>query len=437
MTPSARLSAAIEILTELEVRARPVAEVLKEWGRAHRYAGSGDRAAIGPLVYDALRRRASSAYVMGVETPRAVALGMLALARDLDLAAIEKLCDGSRFAPEPLSGDEKKRLKKPSLARAPAHVKGDYPEWLDEQFKEVFGQDRAAEGEALAARAPLDLRANTLLARREKLVAELSHLHAVESGWSPFGLRIPLDEQGRNPPATSEPAFQKGWFEVQDEGSQLAAVLTGAKAGEQVLDLCAGAGGKTLALAALMENKGQIFAYDGDVRRLAPIFDRLKRAQARNVQVRAPKGKTEKGKTEVLADLHARMDLVLVDAPCTGTGIWRRHPDAKWRMRPGALEIRVREQAKLLDQAVAFARPGGRIVYVTCSLLPAENGAQIEGFVSRHDGWQATPGKDICKTLGGRGAILQKAAKLLPEGLLLTPKRTNTDGFFIAVLRKV
>ena len=432
MTPSARLSAAIEILTELEARARPVADVLKDWGRAHRFAGSGDRAAIGSLVYDALRRKASSAYVMGAGTPRAVALGMLALARDLDLAAIEKLFDGSRFAPEPLSDDEKKRLKKPSLAKAPAHVKGDYPEWLDAQFKEVFGKDRAEEGEALAARAPLDLRANTLLAPREKLLAELSHLHAVESGWSPFGLRIPLDEHGRHPPATSEPAFQKGWFEVQDEGSQLAAVLTGAKAGEQVLDLCAGAGGKTLALSALMENKGQIFAFDGDVRRLAPIFDRLKRAEARNVQVRAPKGKTE-----VLADLHTRMDLVLVDAPCTGTGVWRRHPDAKWRMRPGALEIRVREQAALLDQAAAFAKPGGRIVYVTCSLLPAENGAQIESFLSRHDGWQPVPGKDICKALGERGAILQKAAKLMPEGLLLTPKRTNTDGFFVSVLRKV
>jgi 16S rRNA (cytosine967-C5)-methyltransferase len=432
MTPSARLSAAIEILTELEARARPVADVLKDWGRAHRFAGSGDRAAIGSLVYDALRRKASSAYVMGAGTPRAVALGMLALARDLDLAAIEKLFDGSRFAPEPLSDDEKKRLKKPSLAKAPAHVKGDYPEWLDEEFKKVFGKDRAEEGEALAARAPLDLRANTLLAPREKLLAELSHLHAVESGWSPFGLRIPLDEHGRHPPATSEPAFQKGWFEVQDEGSQLAAVLTGAKAGEQVLDLCAGAGGKTLALSALMENKGQIFAFDGDVRRLAPIFDRLKRAEARNVQVRAPKGKTE-----VLADLHTRMDLVLVDAPCTGTGVWRRHPDAKWRMRPGALEIRVREQAALLDQAAAFAKPGGRIVYVTCSLLPAENGAQIESFLSRHDGWQPVPGKDICKALGERGAILQKAAKLMPEGLLLTPKRTNTDGFFVSVLRKV
>ncbi len=432
MTPAARLTAAIEILTELESRSRPVAEVLKDWGRSHRFAGSGDRAAIGSLVYDTLRRKASSAYVMGAETPRAVVLGMLALLRDLDLAAIEKLFDGSRFAPEPLSDDEKKRLKKPSLAKAPAHVKGDYPEWLDDQFKEVFGKDRAEEGEALAARAPLDLRTNTLLVPREKLLAELSHLQAVESGWSPLGVRIPLDEQGRHPPATSEPAFQKGWFEVQDEGSQLAAVLTGAKAGEHVLDLCAGAGGKTLALAALMENKGQIFAYDGDVRRLAPIFDRLKRSQARNVQVRSPKGKTD-----VLADLKARMDIVLVDAPCTGTGVWRRHPDAKWRMRPGALEIRVRQQAELIDQAAAFVKPGGRIVYVTCSLLPAENSAQVEGFLSRHDGWQATPGKDICQTLGERGTILQKAAKLMPEGILLTPKRTNTDGFFISVLRKV
>ena len=285
MTPAARLSAAIEILTELESRTRPVAEVLKDWGRSHRFAGSGDRAAIGSLVYDTLRRKASSAYVMDAGTPRAAVLGMLALARDLDLAAIERLFDGSRFAPELLTDDEKNRLKKPSLAKAPAHVKGDYPEWLDDQFKDVFGKDRAEEGEALAARAPLDLRANTLLVPREKLLAELSHLQAVETGWSPLGVRVPLDEHGRHPPATSEPSFQKGWFEVQDEGSQIAALLAQAGPREQVLDLCAGAGGKTLAFAAAMQNTGQIFAYDDDRQRLRPIFERLKRAGARNVQV--------------------------------------------------------------------------------------------------------------------------------------------------------
>jgi 16S rRNA (cytosine967-C5)-methyltransferase len=431
MTPAARIAAAIEILTELDARPRPAADVLKDWGRAHRFAGSGDRAAIGSLVYDALRRKASGAFVMGADTPRAVMLGMLALTRELELAAIEKLFDGARFAPDALADDERERLAKPSLRNAPPHVKGDYPEWLDAAFEEIFGAERAEEGAALAARAPLDLRANALLATREKLLTELSHLQAAETGWSSFGIRIPLDEHGRNPPVTAEPSFQKGWFEVQDEGSQLAAILTGAKAGEQVLDLCAGAGGKTLALAALMENRGQIFAHDGDLRRLAPIHDRIKRAQARNIQVRAPKGKQD-----VLSDLEARMDLVLVDAPCTGTGVWRRHPDAKWRMRPGALDIRVKEQRALLDRAAAFAKPGGRIAYVTCSLLPAENGAQVRDFVARHEGWSALSVAEICAPLGARGTILRKAAKAVKEGLLLTPRRTETDGFFISVLQR-
>jgi 16S rRNA (cytosine967-C5)-methyltransferase len=294
-------------------------------------------------------------------------------------------------------------------------------------------QQGAADAERLAQAllnpAPLDLRVNLARTTREAVLERFAQdgLAAHATPYSPAALRL----SGR-PAVNRHPWFREGLVEVQDEGSQLLAWLMAPRRGEMVGDYCAGAGGKTLALSALMENKGQIFAFDGDVRRLAPIFDRLKRAEARNVQVRAPKGKTE-----VLADLHTRMDLVLVDAPCTGTGVWRRHPDAKWRMRPGALEIRVREQAALLDQAAAFAKPGGRIVYVTCSLLPAENGAQIESFLSRHDGWQPVPGKDICKALGERGAILQKAAKLMPEGLLLTPKRTNTDGFFVSVLRKV
>jgi 16S rRNA (cytosine967-C5)-methyltransferase len=431
MTPAARISAAIEILAELDARARPVADVLKDWGRSHRFAGSGDRAAIGTLVYDALRRKASGAWIMQSDDPRAVTLGMLHLARGLDLPAIEQLFDGSRFAPEPLSDQERACLQNASLSDAPPHVAGDYPEWLDNQFAQSFGDERAEEGAALAARAPLDLRTNTLQTTHEKLLAELSHLQAVETSWSPHGVRIPLDEHGRNPPATAEPSFQKGWFEVQDEGSQLAALLTGAKAGEQVLDLCAGAGGKTLALAAQMENKGQIFAYDGDLRRLAPIHERIKRAHAHNIQVRSPKGKTD-----VLKDLEGRMDLVLVDAPCTGTGVWRRHPDAKWRMRPGALEIRVKEQAKLLGEAARFAKPGGRIAYVTCSLLDAENGAQLRGFMTRDDAWSLVPAAELCRALGERSIMLRKAAVAAPEGLMLTPRRTNTDGFFISMLRR-
>ncbi len=429
MTPAARVAAAIEIVGALETRPRPAGDALKDWGLGHRFAGSGDRAAIASLVYDTLRKKASAAYLMGEATPRAIVLGALKLARGLDADAIAKLCDGSRYGPPPLTEEERARLAG-SLDGAPPPVAGDYPEWLDAELAKTFGDERAAEGAALAARAPLDLRVNTLKVARDKAKAALAHLNAEDTRWSPAGLRVPPNDQGRQPPVTAEGAFHKGWFEVQDEGSQVAALLTGAAPGEQVLDLCAGSGGKTLALAARMENRGQIFAHDADLRRLAPIHDRVKRADAHNVQVRAPKGTTD-----VLADLEARMDLVLVDAPCTGTGVWRRHPDAKWRMRPGALEQRVKEQAALLDQAARFVKPGGRIAYVTCSVLDAENGAQVRALVSRHPEFALVPPTEVARGLGERGMILAKAALASEQGLLLTPRRTDTDGFFVSLLR--
>jgi 16S rRNA (cytosine967-C5)-methyltransferase len=430
MTPSARLSAAIEVLGTLETQPRPVADVLKEWGIAHRFAGSGDRAAIAGIVYDVLRRRASAAWIMGAETPRALVLGTLKLARSLDVDVISALADGSRYAPAPLTEDERARLADANLDEAPPYVRGDYPEWLDSRLAETFGDERAEEGAALGMRAPLDLRVNALKTTPDKALAMLEHLGAAPARWSPFGLRIQLTPEGKQPPVTSEPSFKKGWFEVQDEGSQLAALLSGAKPGLQVLDLCAGSGGKTLALAAAMENRGQIFAYDDDPRRLAPIHDRIKRAGARNIQVRSPRGTKD-----VLDDLAGRMDLVLIDAPCTGTGVWRRHPDAKWRMRPGALEIRIKEQAALLDEAVRLVKPGGRIAYVTCSLLDAENGAQVRAFLGRTAGFAAVAPAEFCRAIGNRGAILRVAALESVEGLLLTPRRTETDGFFVSVLR--
>jgi 16S rRNA (cytosine967-C5)-methyltransferase len=220
--------------------------------------------------------------------------------------------------------------------------------------------------------------------------------------------------------------------EVQDEGSQLAALCAGAKPGEQVVDLCAGAGGKTLALAAAMENRGQIFATDSDKRRLAPIHDRLARSGARNVQVRTPKSiGTE------LDDLAGRMDLVLIDAPCTGTGSWRRNPDAKWRMRPGALEQRLKEQAGLLDRAVGLLKAGGRIAYVTCSVLDEENGGQVRAFLERRPEFAIAPPDDVTAALGERAVLLRHAALISAEGLLMTPRRTGTDGFFVSVLRRV
>jgi 16S rRNA (cytosine967-C5)-methyltransferase len=431
MTPAARLAAAIEVLDAIDKQRRPAADALKAWGLAHRFAGSGDRAAIGGLVYDALRRKASSAFLMDAETPRAVALGMLRRERGMDADAIARLADGSRHAPEPLTEAERNRLATASLAGAPPHVAGDYPEWLDPHLAKAFGEGRAEEGAALASRAPLDLRVNTLKAEPEQAQALLEDLKPRPAPWSSLGLRIDLPADAKAPALHAEPAFLKGMVEVQDEGSQLAALFAQATPGEQVVDLCAGAGGKTLALAAAMENKGQLYATDDDKRRLAPIHDRLARSGARNVQVRTPKSVG----TE-LDDLKGRIDLVLIDAPCTGTGAWRRHPDAKWRIRPGALDVRLKEQAEVLERAVPLVKPGGRIAYVTCSLLDDENSAQVRRFLARHPQFSVVPPAEVVMRSIAKADEFLAAALVSDEGLLMTPRRTNTDGFFVSVVRR-
>jgi 16S rRNA (cytosine967-C5)-methyltransferase len=429
MTPAARLSAAIDIIADIEARRRPAADALKDWGLSHRFAGSGDRAAIAGLVYDALRRRASSAHVMGDSGARAVALGMLRLERKLEPDAIAGLASGARFAPAPLTDAERARLAAADLAGAPPWVAGDYPQWLDPHLERSFGDERAAEGAALASRAPLDLRVNTLKGDREAAAAALADLGPAPTRWSPAGLRIVLDADARNPALHAEPAFIKGLVEVQDEGSQLAALFAGAAPGEQVIDLCAGAGGKTLALAAAMENHGQLYATDTDKRRLAPIHERLARSGARNVQVRTPKSVGNE-----LADLAGRGDLVLIDAPCTGIGTWRRNPDAKWRMRPGALELRLKEQAAVLDRAAQLVKPGGRIAYVTCSVLAEENGDQVRAFLARQGGFAVVPPAEAANALGERAYLFRRAVLMAEEGLLMTPRRTDTDGFYVSLL---
>ncbi|HEX8165529.1 MAG TPA: RsmB/NOP family class I SAM-dependent RNA methyltransferase [Beijerinckiaceae bacterium] len=429
MTPAARLSAAIEVFSDIEARRRPAADALMDWGLSHRFAGSKDRAAIASLVYDALRRKASAAWVMGEGGARAVLLGMLRLQRGLGIEALAALCSGERFAPPPLTEEERGRLATATLDGAPPHVAGDFPDWIEGSLARTFGADLVPEMQALSVRAPLDIRTNTLKAEREEVQDALAHLAPVWTPHSPVGLRIALGEDGRGPALQSEPEFLKGWFDIQDEGSQLAALLTGAKPGEQVVDLCAGGGGKTLAMAARMANKGQIYATDGDARRLAPIHERLTRAGVRNVQVRTPRGRAD-----AVADLDGTADLVLVDAPCTGTGTWRRNPDSKWRLRPGSLEVRRKEQDAVLARAARLARPGGRIVYVTCSVLPEENDEAVERFLGAHAAFAAADPALSLRQAGLEAA--QGSVRLTGRGLQMTPRRTGTDGFFVSVLRR-
>lgn len=430
MTPAARIAAAIEILADIETRHRPASDALKDWGLSHRFAGAKDRAALASLIYDALRCRASAAFVMNAETPRAVLLGALREMRGMSADDIAALCNGQGFAPAALSAEEETQLRSGSLDGAPAHVRGNFPEWLAASFAAAFGDAAVAEGVALAARAPFDLRVNTLKTTREKAQAALAHLGAIPTPLSPVGLRVPLSLDGRNVSLAGEPAYVKGLVEIQDEGSQLAALLCGAKPGEQVLDLCAGGGGKSLTLAASMDNHGQIYASDRNAARLAGIYPRLEKAATRNIQLRPPRAGSD-----VLADLAERCDLVLVDAPCTGTGTWRRNPDAKWRIRPGALEQRMKEQEELLEIATKFLKQGGRLIYVTCSLLREENEDRIASFLARQDAFVAIGADELAAAAGL--AELGRFASRLGPGLRLTPATAGTDGFFIAGLRRL
>lgn len=427
MTPAARISAAIEILDQIEDRGRPAVDLLKEWGNSHRFAGSKDRNAIASLVYDCLRRKSSARWLMDSETSRAIMLGMLRLVRHLPIEALGALFDGSQHGQPPISEIEASRFTGSRLDDAPDFIKGDYPEWLSGAFVESFGAQAATEGAALSERAPVDLRVNLLKGDRDKAIRQLAHLTPTFTPWSPWGLRLPLGADGRSPVLAAEPAYAKGLVEVQDEGSQIASLLSSVKPGQQVLDLCAGGGGKSLAFAAMMDNRGQIYAADTDGRRLMPLYERLERAGARNIQVRAPKGQQD-----VLGDLVQRCDVVFVDAPCTGTGAWRRNPDAKWRVRPGALEQRLRQQDEVLNAAVRFLKPGGALIYVTCSVLKAENEDRVSAFLERHPSFLPRDAGHVARQAG----LPQLAgyASTLGAGLRLSPAATGTDGFYIAAL---
>lgn len=429
MKPGARLKAAVDVLTEITKRHRPAALALADWGKASRYAGSGDRAAVGNLVYDALRRRSSIAARMGSGAPRALVLGAAERALGLAPDAVETAADGSRHALSPLTAEERAGLIAEVPADASLAARADLPEWIVPSLTRVFGERLVEEGMALAERAPVDVRVNTLKASRDQVMKALTALHPEPVPFSPVGLRFSAPVgPARQPHVEAEPAHGKGWYEVQDAGSQVAALMTGVQPGDQVLDLCAGAGGKTLAMAAAMKGEGRILAYDADKHRLRPIFERLTRSGASNVEVLRP------GDTDALDGLAGKLDVVLVDAPCTGTGTWRRRPDSKWRLRADSIAQRQTEQRAVLARAAALVRPGGRVVYVTCSLLPEENADQVEAFLAGEPDFQLVPSADAWRAhLPGTPP---RSADGRSDMLTLTPASHGTDGFYIAVIRR-
>jgi 16S rRNA (cytosine967-C5)-methyltransferase len=387
VTPAARVQAAIELLDSIIAAARGAGAaadtLIAAYFKARRYAGSGDRRAVRDLVYRAIRRAG--------ERPATGRAAMLGLAGEEP--ALLALFDGSPHGPAPiLPGEE----------AAPASIA---PDWLADRFDPLVGEQERA---ALLGRAPLDLRVNRLKGAREDARFLLSE--AEPAPHSPIGLRLPDGFR-----AEETQAWRSGLVEVQDEGSQLLALACGAEPGMTIVDLCAGAGGKSLALAAEMADQGRIVAADTDRGRLSRMTPRLHRA---GVSIVEPRLLDPGREGEALADLAGRADMVLVDAPCSGTGTWRRNPETRWRLTPGRLAALVNLQAYLLDTAIELVRPGGSIVYAICSVLAEE-------------------GRDRAESIGGGSALVpvppaMHAGRAAGAGRLLTPAHDGTDGFFVA-----
>ncbi len=430
MTPAARLAASIELLTEIDTfPRRPADAVANDFFRARRFIGSGDRRAVSDRAWRVLRaRRRLTWWITQTETaptPRMLVAASLLL-EGWTAAGVAQSYSGGQYGPAPmLRGEatavralEGHTLQHPEMQEA---VALEVPDWVLPHLQARFGARLAAEMAAALDPAPLDLRVNLLKGSRDAARAALlaEGLETEPTPLSPWGLRI----DGRRA-VTTGAAFQGGLVEIQDEGSQLVAALVGAAPEMRVVDWCAGAGGKTLALAMLMGNRGHLMACDVSAPRLDGAVRRLRRAGVHNAErhLVGPGDKWAKRRA-------GAFDRVLVDAPCTGTGTWRRNPDARLRLRPLDLDELVPKQAAILDDAARLVRPGGRLIYATCSLLLEENEAQVDSFLTRTPGFAVVPlsaAWTLPVPVPGPGPYLS-----------LTPLRHGTDGFFAAVLERV
>jgi 16S rRNA (cytosine967-C5)-methyltransferase len=437
MTPAARTEEAIRLLERIgdPAATEPADAILAGHFRRNRYIGAKDRRALGDLVYATLRGQAALDWWVERGAGRAPAarlrvLAALALIDGLPPGEIMARFDGSKHGPAPLDPAEQ-RLVAALAGQAlghddqPAWVRGNYPAWLEPALAESFGARLAEEMAALNRPAPVDLRVNALKATRDEARAALAAegVEAEPTPLSPLGLRL----AGRGTlPALA--AFRAGLVEVQDEGSQILALLLDARPGQQVVDYCAGAGGKTLAMAAAMANRGRLVAGDVATVRLGALAPRLARAGVTIVETAA-------GEAALAALPAAAFDRVLVDAPCSGTGTWRRNPEARWRLTPEMLERHAAQQRAILSAASRLVKPGGRLLYATCSVLAVENDRQMEGFLGRHDDFAALPVAPVW-----RAALRTVAPADAVEGarpwLHLTPARHGTDGFFAAVVER-
>ena len=438
MTPGARVAATIELLDEIVSHAeRPADLVANAYFRARRYIGSGDRRAVSDRVWGILRRwgqlrwwlkRTNHPADQTNALPRGIVAADLMVVERLGLGDVDAMFDGGRYRPHPLDEGERRALRQMeghslSHPEQPDWVRLNVQEWVAPHLKEAYGDAWGREIAALETPPPVDLRVNRLKATVEEAQAALARegIETERMRFAPDGLRLK-----RRLSVVAGEAFQNGLIEVQDEGSQLVAGLVDAQPGMQVADYCAGAGGKTLAMAAGMNNKGRVVAMDVLESRLDRSAQRLRRAGAHNVERRALDGDNRKW----LKRQAGAFDRVLVDAPCTGTGTWRRNPDGRWTLRPEDLAELTVKQAAILDAAARLVKPGGGLVYATCSVLPAENERQIEAFLERHPDFAAVPVGDVWRDAMG----VEPPSEIGGPYLRLSPLRHRTDRFFAATL---
>lgn len=431
MKPQARIQATIDVLEKLETSRIPMDSVVGDYMRHRRYIGSKDRADIAEWVYKIARAHARLGWWLeragAADTARSRVIACLALVEGADQKRFKSLFDGSKYAPEPL--DETEQVLTGTLTGQtfehkdmPLSVRVECPVLYEEKLRSCFGDAFEDEMRAMIPGAALDMRVNTILCTREKArdYLEAAGVETDKTLYSPVGLRA----RGKAYLAKTK-AFAKGWIEIQDEGSQLIAHVCEAKPGMQVLDYCAGAGGKTLALAASMAEdgqvKGRIVAMDTDERRLQKGRDRYKKARVSDIVEVRPLAEDKQRKW--LKRQKQKFDVVLTDVPCTGTGTWRRNPDMRWKTYGPSLEELVQIQADILARVAPAVKPGGNLVYATCSLLPEENEMQIEAFLEAHPDFELQP--------------LDEALGLGTPYMRLTPHRHNTDGFFAAVMTRL
>lgn len=430
--PRPMVAQAISLLAEVLKFERPADGVLSQYFKTHRELGHADRGRLAELIYAILRHLASLRAVVARSAPpegheaRHLVLAALVRLQGRNLREIEHLLKGDEnewFGRLKAAGQEKSETMTPAVSH-------EWPEWLETALTAMPDADRDALARSLLQPAPLDLRINPLRAKRPEILAQLDKhgIVAEETPYSPWGMRV----EGK-PAIQRHPAFEKGDIEVQDEGSQLLVAMLAPKRGEMVLDFCAGAGGKTLLMGALMKNTGRLYATDISEKRLAKLGPRVARAGLSNVQtIRIAHERDDR-----IQRLAGKFDRVLVDAPCSGTGTLRRNPDLKWRQSVEQVNELSDMQAKILEAAAPLVRPGGLLVYATCSLLDQENGAIQQAFSEKHTEFEVVNPVQQLAAVGvdlPTDAVTQGAMGL--PGLQLLPHRHNTDGFFAAVWRK-